>query len=132
MPTRFTTTFHVRTYELDSFGHVNNAVYLQYLEFARGEYLQQRGLSFADFAAWNRFPYVIHVDIDYKSSCRAHDEIKIAGWISSWSKAGFVMEYEMHNVSKDRICAQAQIRFAFVNDQEKIVPVPEEFKSRMQ
>jgi YbgC/YbaW family acyl-CoA thioester hydrolase len=132
MPTKFTTNFHVRSYEMDSFGHVNNAVYLQYLEYARGEFLRQQGLSFADFAAWNTFPYVIHVDITYKSSCRAHDEIKVVGWISKWSKAGFVMDYEMHNCSSGRLCVEAQIRFAFVNDQEKIVPVPEEFISRMQ
>jgi acyl-CoA thioesterase FadM len=42
------------------------------------------------------------------------------------------MDYEMHNDSSGRLCAEAHIRFAFVNDQEKIVPIPEEFKSRMQ
>lgn len=35
----------VRGYELDSFGHVNNAVYLQYLEQARWEIMRQKNLG---------------------------------------------------------------------------------------
>ena len=34
----------VRGYELDSFGHVNNAVYLNYMEQARWELLKDSGL----------------------------------------------------------------------------------------
>ena len=30
----------VRTYELDSYGHVNNAVYLSYFEYTRMKYLR--------------------------------------------------------------------------------------------
>ena len=33
--------------------HVNNANYLRYLEFARGEYLLQKGLSLTDFKKWD-------------------------------------------------------------------------------
>ncbi|MBK6281447.1 MAG: acyl-CoA thioesterase [Draconibacterium sp.] len=36
--------FQVRGYELDSFGHVNNAVYLNYLEQARWEIVQKLGV----------------------------------------------------------------------------------------
>ena len=43
MATIFTTRLNVRSYELISFGHVNNATYLNYLEYARGDYLRQRG-----------------------------------------------------------------------------------------
>ncbi len=34
----------MRGYELDSFGHVNNAVYLNYLEQARWEIVQKLGV----------------------------------------------------------------------------------------
>jgi len=33
----------VASYELDSFGHVNNAVFLNYLEKARCDFLRARG-----------------------------------------------------------------------------------------
>ena len=39
----FTVKFNVRSYECDSYGHVNNAVYLNYLEFARMSALLEKG-----------------------------------------------------------------------------------------
>ena len=36
----FKTELQVRSYELDFYGHVNNAIYLNYLEYARGNYLE--------------------------------------------------------------------------------------------
>ncbi len=41
---KFETRLQVRGYELDSYGHVNNAVYLQYLEQARWEVMQNLGI----------------------------------------------------------------------------------------
>ena len=42
---KFITTFKVRSYECDSYGHVNNAVYLNYLEFARMSALFEKGFT---------------------------------------------------------------------------------------
>ena len=39
----FVTTLKVRSYECDIYGHVNNAVYLQYCEAARVEFLESLG-----------------------------------------------------------------------------------------
>ena len=40
-PLRFSARWRVRGYELDSNGHVNNAVYLTYMEEARIAFLSQ-------------------------------------------------------------------------------------------
>lgn len=132
MATIFTTRLNVRSYELDSFGHVNNATYLNYLEYARGDYLRQRGLSFADFHQWDAMPYVIRVEISYRASCRVHDDLEIRGWISAWSRTGFVMSYELFNHSSGRLAAEAQMKFAFVNQLEKVVRIPAPFREKMQ
>ena len=44
-PPDFTLTLAVRDYECDLQGVVNNAVYQNYLEHARHQYLQSLGLS---------------------------------------------------------------------------------------
>ena len=38
------TTFPIRTFHTDSFGHVNNAKYLELLEEARWRYAEDNGL----------------------------------------------------------------------------------------
>jgi len=131
MAKRFTVTLSVRSYELDSFGHVNNAVYLQYLEYARCEYMAQQGLSFSDFHAWGAYPYVVHVDIDYKASSRTGDVLELTGWVSEWGRSSFVLSYEVHNHTTGKLAALAHVKFAWVNDRERIIPVPPLFKERM-
>ncbi|HOT96385.1 MAG TPA: thioesterase family protein [bacterium] len=131
MATHFVTSVRVRSYELDSFGHVNNAIYLQYLEYARSEYLLQVGISFSDFQRWNAFPYVVRAEIDYKASSRYDDELKITGWVSAWGKSSFVLSYEVFNKSAGRMGALAEIKFAWVDRDEKIIRIPPIFRERM-
>ncbi len=45
----YTMRFSVRAYELDSLGHVNNAVYLNYAEHIASEHVESIGLG----RAWN-------------------------------------------------------------------------------
>ena len=124
----FTATHKVRSYELDSFGHVNNAVYLNYLEYARMEYLLQKGLSFTDFTKWDRIPYVIKAEIEYKSPARVHDVLEIRGTINQWKRVSFMIHYEIFNTTTKKISATANMKFVFVNKQEKMMPIPDEFK----
>ena len=68
----------VRSYELDSYNHVNNAVYLQYLEFARMEFLRAIGFDYPGLYEVGYFLFVTHIDIRYRFSARLFDELSIA------------------------------------------------------
>lgn len=64
----------VRWRDLDAFGHVNNAVYLTYLEEARDEWLAgalPQGVSLWDFV-------LARVAIDYRRELRESDEHIVA------------------------------------------------------
>lgn len=67
------TKFKVRDYECDQQGIVNNAVYLNYLEHARHEYLETKGLSFSELTKQGLHLVVSEVSIKYKDSLRAGD-----------------------------------------------------------
>ena len=71
-------SFHkVRTFECDYYGHVNNAVYLNYLEFARMEVLEKKGLTLIDLKK-NGFMIVIRkVEIRFKFPAMAGDQLVI-------------------------------------------------------
>ena len=127
----FKISLQVRSYEMDSFGHVNNATYLNYLEFARCEYMHQRNLSFNDFQKWKKYPYVIKTEITYRSAARADDILEIKGKISLWKRSSFIIQYEIWNTTTDKLCALSEMAFVFVNGQEKVIAIPEEFKNAM-
>lgn len=66
----------VRGYEIDSFGHVNNAVYLNYCEQARWEIL--RSLDLFNYFSQNRLILVVTgADIRYIKEALVFDELII-------------------------------------------------------
>ena len=67
----------VRSYELDAYNHVNNAIYLNYLEYARMEYLRRIGFDYVGLIEEGYMLYVTHIDIHYKYSARLYDKLRI-------------------------------------------------------
>ncbi len=131
MSKKYIATLIVRSYELDSFGHVNNAVYLQYLEYARCQYMNQAGLSFQKFHDWGVTPFVTRVDIQYKSPCFVDNDIELIAEFTEWRRVGFTLEYEVNNKSTGQLVALATVSFGFADASGKITKVPKEFKEKL-
>ena len=73
---RSTCRLTVRGYELDSFGHVNNAVYLQYGEHAVWSFMKNSGLL-DDIQASGLFPVVMESNIRYMHELKMLDPVRI-------------------------------------------------------
>ena len=73
----FTLEMAVRDYECDLQGVVNNAVYQNYLEHARHEYLKSIGIDFAALAAEGINLVVTRVEMDYKLSLTSGDRFVV-------------------------------------------------------
>ena len=72
----FNTHIMVRGYELDSYGHVNNAVYLQYFEQARWEMMRE--LKFLDHFTENGLLIVVtESNVRYMREACLFDELVI-------------------------------------------------------
>ncbi|MBP1589597.1 MAG: acyl-CoA thioesterase [Kiritimatiellae bacterium] len=67
----------VRSYECDSYGHVNNANYVHYLEYARGEYMKAVHFDYPRLIAEGYFTVITRIDISYRASAKADDELVI-------------------------------------------------------
>jgi acyl-CoA thioester hydrolase len=74
----FTLEMAVRDYECDLQGVVNNAVYQNYLEHARHEYLKSIGIDFAALTARGINLVVTRAEIDYKFSLTSGDPFLVA------------------------------------------------------
>src|SRR5690606_40626326 len=74
----FSLEMSVRDYECDMQGVVNNAVYQNYLEHARHEFLKSRGLDFAQLTADGIIVVVVRAEIDYRASLRSGDVFAVS------------------------------------------------------
>lgn len=72
----------VRGYELDSFGHVNNAVYLNYVEQAQWEMLRVSD-TFTYLQHHEIVPAIIETNIRYIREAKIFDELVIKSRIES-------------------------------------------------
>jgi acyl-CoA thioester hydrolase len=67
----------VRGYELDTQGHLNQAVYLQYAEHARWELLRAAGVGQDKLLATGVGPVVLETTIKYLRELRGGDEVSV-------------------------------------------------------
>jgi len=70
----FELPFKVRDYECDIQGIVNNAVYQNYLEHTRHEFLEHTGLNFVKLHNDGIDAMVIRIEIDYKFPLKSGEE----------------------------------------------------------
>lgn len=122
------TSFIVRTYELDGFRHVNNAVFVQYLEAARGDFVRAVGLQYAKFHEWAAWPVVVRVEVDYMASATADDVLTIELRLTEWRRTQFTIEYDVRGGAGVSV-ARAITRHAFVDPGGAPVRVPTEFRA---
>ena len=86
---KFKIDLHVRDYECDMQGYVNNAVYQNYLEHARHEYLQKLGINFAILAKQKINLVVGRAELDYKFPLQSGDHFWIGLNLERISKIRF-------------------------------------------
>lgn len=116
----------VRTYELDSYGHVNNAVYLNYLEYARMEFLKRAGFDYVGLIDEGYMLYVTHIDIHYKYSARLHDELLVEVTSTKLGKLSGTFHQVVKN-AEGLVCAEADVSWGCVDKTGKPSKLPDEY-----
>ncbi|MDD9895915.1 MAG: acyl-CoA thioesterase [Gammaproteobacteria bacterium] len=109
----------VRDYECDMQGIVNNAVYQNYLEFARHEYLESRGVSFAELTKLGVIIVMVRAEIDYKRSLKAGDEFTVSVMASRPSRIRLQFEQEIRRAASDELMLKAVITTTAVNERNR-------------
>ncbi|MDR0382496.1 MAG: acyl-CoA thioesterase [Spirochaetaceae bacterium] len=115
----------VRTYECDSNGHVNNANYLNYLEYARFEFLRDIGFDYKRMMEAGYGIYVVRVEIDYKHPAMMDDEILISSWpVKKGAASGVIAQKILRG---DDVIVEAKVTWAFVDGKGSPTRLPPEF-----
>lgn len=114
----------VRGYELDSFGHVNNAVYLNYAENAVWNFFHSIDLMDATLGS-GLFPVVLKSTQRYMHELRLFDEVRIE---SEFSCSNGLLKYKhlIINESTGLTSCKVTGKIAFVNKEHMICDIPDE------
>ncbi len=129
----FSIEVDVRGYEIDSWGHVNNAVYLNWLELARWELFRDARPTLLN-AAQKTLPMMRYVDLDFRMETLFGDRVKIGIWPrslghSSMVLGGCVRVLNPHEPARHgRLALVSKMVLACVSPGVGKVPVPEEWR----
>lgn len=118
--------------DVDAAGHVNNAVYLTYIETARIGYLREvLGLESVDELA----VIVANVNVDFRSPSYFGERLEVGARVPRIGTKSFEMEHEMRatNSTGTRTVVEAtSVLVAYDYARGEAVPVPEEWRRRLE
>jgi YbgC/YbaW family acyl-CoA thioester hydrolase len=115
----------VRGYELDSFGHVNNAVYLNYFEQARWEIL--RALDLYGYFEKNRLVLVVaEANVRYSKEAGPFDELTVSTDIVREAPY-LVFDQTIRRAKTGDIIARGKINTLLVDDDRIPHDIPDFF-----
>lgn len=126
----FTTTFRVRSYELDALGHVNHAVYLNYLEQARFDALAAGGFPLAEMAARNWGVFVVRIEVDYRKECRQGDLLTVRTQVDEFRKSSMVIGQVVEAPNGDT-AVEARVVGVWTGGDGRPMRIPPEVRSAL-
>ncbi|MCS1350270.1 thioesterase family protein [Mechercharimyces sp. CAU 1602] len=119
----------VRSTDVDMIGHVNNAKYLEYLEWARFDWLKQHGVTVESFRKWGIFPVVVNVNINYRKELLFDEEILITSYTKKMNTRSVVAHQIITNQAGD-VIADADLTIVAIDGKKrKAITLPDDMKT---
>jgi acyl-CoA thioester hydrolase len=115
----------VRSYECDSYGHVNNANYLNYLEFGRYEFLKSVGFDYPGAIKAGYGVYVARIEINYKMPAFTDENLIIKSWpVKKGAVSGVIAQKILRG---EDVIVEAKVTWAFVDSKGVPAKLPPEW-----
>jgi YbgC/YbaW family acyl-CoA thioester hydrolase len=125
----FRIEFKVRSYECDSYGHVNNAAYLNYLEYARMSALAEIGFNLDNMKEKGYLAVIRRIEIDYKFPLFMNDLVEIRTFVNELKNSSGTFTQQILNKTKQQLAAEAKVTWVFINLKGKPIAIPEEIRA---
>jgi acyl-CoA thioester hydrolase len=123
----FVHTEQVRFRDLDPMGHVNNAVFLTYIEQARVAFFARVGAA-TELDEMNLI--VARVEIDFKTPVRLGQEVQISIRASRFGTKSFDFDYVLR-VGGEVVAEAKSIQVAYDYDRRETMPLPPAWRDRL-
>jgi acyl-CoA thioester hydrolase len=119
MPHTFTRSFDVRHYECDAFGHLNNAVYLRYIQESAFSASADAGFDHEAYQNLGRIWFIRETELDYLRPVKPADTINVRTWNSGVRRVIARREYELSNASSGELVAKGHSDWVFLNQETR-------------
>ncbi|PWV99484.1 thioesterase-3 [Paenibacillus cellulosilyticus] len=96
----------VRSTEIDVNGHVNNAKYLEYLEWGREEWYDENQLHYETLLGHGVQTVTVNININYRKECKQGDRLTVTTESQSIGRSSYVLRQEIVN-DRGELCADA-------------------------
>lgn len=123
------TSIKVRFYELDPYGHLNHAVYVQFFEAARVELLDEAGLSLARLRDLGYHLVVAEISTRFLRPVGLGDVITIESELLELGRA--TGRWHQRMLRGDELCAGQDVRVAATDVSGRPVRLPAELAERL-
>jgi thioesterase III len=117
-------TIHER--HLDTFGHVNNATYLDLLEEARWDLITRNGYGLDEVKRRQAGPTMLEINLRFVREIRNRERITVKSWTESYSGKICKFVQQMLN-EKEELCCDALFVVGLFDLQARklLLPTPE-------
>lgn len=93
----------VRSTEIDVNGHVNNAKYLEYLEWGREDWYERLGLDYETLCGMGVITVVVHVSANFRAEAKQNDTLTVTTHMSRVGNTSFTMTQSIDNQRHERV-----------------------------
>lgn len=118
-------------HDTDAGGVVYYANYLKYLEEARTEFLQKKGLDLALFRE-RKFLYAVRkCTVVYRGPARYGDTIVVDAHLKEVTFTQMIFDQKVYDQKTQKLLVEAQVSLVSLDKNFKPTPIPEDLKEKM-
>lgn len=110
-----TSTFRVRYYECDAYGHMNNANYLRYIQEAAFDASAAVGYDVDHYEQMGTVWLTIGNEVDFLKPLHYGDTVEVRTWVEDVQKVSSTRASEFRRVGEDELVARASTEWVYLN-----------------
>ena len=115
----------IKESHLDTFGHVNNATYLQLYEEARWEFITDNGYGLSKIKSTGLGPVILEINIRFMKELRLREQIVIHSQTTEYSgKIGTIKQWITNDEGK--ICSTVEMKISLFDTVKRKIVEPTE------
>lgn len=127
-----TLEIEVRSTELDALGHVNNAKYLEYLEWGRFHWVRENGIPLDFFGKSRLSTVLVNTNVNYRREAHLGDRLRIRSWLAEMGRSSFRVGQEILNQRDERVADAMITSVMFDTQTRSSVYIPDDLRAMLE